>query len=158
MANDLLGGLGGLMKGLSGLMPQDDPNVQLMNIQNEVNELTEQQDALYAEIGKAAFQQHPEAFSAQADRLRLIQANLTDAQNRLTAQSAQMQAVAAAAKAAEAATTCPQCGHQNPEGVKFCQECGAKLGGSAKLVCPSCGSENDPGTKFCGACGTRLSD
>ena len=55
----------------------------------------------------------------------------------------------------KAACTCPSCGHENPEGVKFCQECGTKLGGSAKKHCTSCGAELTPGTRFCGECGAR---
>lgn len=52
MANDLFGGLSGLMKGLSGFMPQDDPDVKLMNTQSELNDLQNQETALYAEIGR----------------------------------------------------------------------------------------------------------
>ena len=37
--SDLFGGLSGLMKGLSGFMPQDDPDVKIMNAQNEINDL-----------------------------------------------------------------------------------------------------------------------
>src|SRR5829696_6737069 len=47
---------------------------------------------------------------------------------------------------------CPQCQHDNPAGVKFCGECGARL----ELVCPSCAVANLPGNKFCHECGTRL--
>ena len=56
MANDFLGGLGGLMKGLSGLMPQDDPNVKILNAQAELNDLQKKETDLYAEIGKAALE------------------------------------------------------------------------------------------------------
>src|SRR5712692_9956576 len=47
---------------------------------------------------------------------------------------------------------CPSCGSENPEGVKFCHECG----GALKNRCPSCESENPLPAKFCGACGTAL--
>ena len=33
---------------------------------------------------------------------------------------------------------CPKCQFENPEGLKFCGECGAKL----DRVCPKCGSSN----------------
>ena len=48
--------------------------------------------------------------------------------------------------------TCPTCGHQNPEGQKFCGECGTPL----QAACPTCGHVNPPGQKFCGDCGTAL--
>src|SRR6185369_12380308 len=48
--------------------------------------------------------------------------------------------------------TCPNCGHTNEAGRKFCAECGTALA----VVCPSCGTANTPGVKFCGECGTAL--
>jgi hypothetical protein len=48
---------------------------------------------------------------------------------------------------------CPKCRFENREGVKFCEECGAKM----ELVCPGCGAKIPPGTKFCGECGHPLS-
>ena len=48
---------------------------------------------------------------------------------------------------------CPQCQHENREGARFCEECGAKL----QLVCPTCGSEvANPEARFCDECGARL--
>ena len=44
---------------------------------------------------------------------------------------------------------CPKCQFQNPDGLKFCNDCGQKL----TIVCPSCQSVNQPGSKFCGECG-----
>ena len=48
--------------------------------------------------------------------------------------------------------TCPACGRENPAGMKFCGECGARLASG----CPACGFQNPPGMKFCGNCGTGL--
>src|SRR5713226_529516 len=47
---------------------------------------------------------------------------------------------------------CASCGFKNPEGMNFCEECGAKLA----RVCPSCGHEIRPAAKFCGKCGASL--
>ena len=44
---------------------------------------------------------------------------------------------------------CPKCQFDNREGVKFCEECGAKL----ELICSDCGAEIPLGRKFCGECG-----
>ena len=58
MTNDLFGGFGGLMKGLSGFMPQDDPNVKLMNAQSVKAEETE----IYAQVGRNALRTYPGQF------------------------------------------------------------------------------------------------
>ena len=47
---------------------------------------------------------------------------------------------------------CPSCGLDNPEGMKFCGECGAPF----KYRCPRCGFDNPPRFKFCRECGTSL--
>ena len=47
---------------------------------------------------------------------------------------------------------CSRCQHENPAGVKFCGECGARL----ETACLSCGASNPPGNKFCGQCGASL--
>ncbi len=47
---------------------------------------------------------------------------------------------------------CPKCQAGNPDGMKFCGECGAKL----ERVCPRCHFPNPPQFKFCGQCGHDL--
>jgi class 3 adenylate cyclase/tetratricopeptide (TPR) repeat protein len=47
---------------------------------------------------------------------------------------------------------CPKCQFENPEGIKFCVECGNKL----EVICPKCGFSNSPNFKFCGECGYNL--
>lgn len=51
-----------------------------------------------------------------------------------------------------AAMRCPRCATENRGGVKFCEECGARL----ETICPSCGATAPAGTKFCGACGAGV--
>ncbi|MDR1765859.1 MAG: zinc ribbon domain-containing protein [Lachnospiraceae bacterium] len=159
-SNDLLSGLGlgGLVKGLSSLMPQDNLDVKIFNAQTEVDELKKQQNEIFAEIGKAAYAAEPTRWP-QADKLALLQTNLDAAvanRDALGAQKKQEEeanaAQSAAREAADAPWRCPSCGHQNPEGTKFCQECGTKLG---KTLCVKCGAELAPGTRFCGACGAK---
>ena len=47
---------------------------------------------------------------------------------------------------------CLQCDTDNPDGAKFCIECGSAL----QNRCPNCGSENVARAKFCMECGTAL--
>src|SRR2546423_10912996 len=48
--------------------------------------------------------------------------------------------------------TCANCGAENPEGKRFCGDCGSPLA----AACPECGAENPPGKRFCGDCGAAL--
>ncbi|MBP1741652.1 MAG: adenylate/guanylate cyclase, partial [Deltaproteobacteria bacterium] len=47
---------------------------------------------------------------------------------------------------------CPKCQFDNPEGAKFCNECGSSL----EITCPKCSKANPPGSKFCNSCGHDL--
>lgn len=49
---------------------------------------------------------------------------------------------------------CSQCGFENPDAMKFCNECGNALG----ALCPNCSFESPSGAKFCGEWGARLSN
>jgi len=68
---------------------------------------------------------------------------------------------------------CPTCYSNQPDGVAFCDECGASLasvitpipatpvpayGGQTVLAgtCPTCGTQIPPGTVFCPTCGATL--
>ena len=47
---------------------------------------------------------------------------------------------------------CPRCDSPNPEGKRFCGDCGAPLA----RRCDACGGENPPDSRFCAGCGTAL--
>lgn len=153
--SELFGSLGGLMKGLSNFMPQDDPNPQLFKLQAEVTDLKKKENDLYARLGRAAEAQYGlDGFGELADQLRLVQSELAENQQKLNAAKAEAEAREQAAQQAAQSRTCPQCGWENPEGTKFCQECGTQM--SQPSFCPNCGQQNPSGTRFCGGCGTKL--
>ena len=47
---------------------------------------------------------------------------------------------------------CPKCQFDNREGVRFCEDCGAKF----EIECPACKADIPFGRKFCGECGHQL--
>jgi len=49
---------------------------------------------------------------------------------------------------------CPNCGFDNPPGMKFCGMCGARLA----RACPACDFDNPPDFFFCGQCGAALTE
>ncbi len=51
---------------------------------------------------------------------------------------------------------CQNCQADNPEGVKFCGECGQSL--ERELTCPKCGYKNPRNIKFCHDCGNALTE
>jgi hypothetical protein len=161
MAKDLfgnmggLGNLGGILGGIAkSVVPQDTPEGKLLAATSELADLQKQESEILQEIGRQAYQQNPAAWP-QDPKLRLIQQNIAAAQATLNeAQQAQEQAESAKA-AADAVGRCPNCGHKNPEGVKFCQECGSPLAAAGPKHCTTCGAELAPGTRFCGECGAQ---
>ena len=57
-----------------------------------------------------------------------------------------------ASVAAEASTTCSKCGNSQPDGKKFCNNCGQPMSSS----CGNCNEPMKAGSKFCGNCGTAV--
>jgi hypothetical protein len=161
MSNDLfgglgnLGGIGDLLGGIAkSVVPKDTPEGKLLAAQSELSDLQKQEGEILLEIGKQAYEQNPSAWPQDA-KLKLIRENIAAAQGTLS-EAKQAQEQADADKAAEDAKgRCPSCGHKNPEGVKFCQECGSPLAAATPKHCASCGMELAPGTRFCGECGAR---
>src|SRR5690348_276923 len=49
---------------------------------------------------------------------------------------------------------CGGCGAEARAGVRFCEQCGAAVGGG----CPSCGAATPPDARFCGQCGIALGE
>src|SRR6516165_10670912 len=47
---------------------------------------------------------------------------------------------------------CSKCGAENPEGLKFCEQCAAPF----KQRCAKCGFENSAVARFCGECASPL--
>lgn len=161
--------LTGLVKGLSGFMPQDDPDVKIFNAQTEVKELAEKVEKVYARLGKQVYESGGgEAYPEVKAELDLLTANREAADRRLQEakeeKAARERAEAeerARQEAEEAAHACPNCGAYNSEGMNFCQECGIKLAAPVtanKRFCQECGVELPEGSRFCGSCGAKVTE
>ncbi|MBI5842364.1 MAG: zinc ribbon domain-containing protein [Chloroflexi bacterium] len=56
---------------------------------------------------------------------------------------------------------CTNCGTDNKEGLRFCEECGQPLNQASSIptdgnACPACGYTNRAGVRFCEECGSSL--
>ncbi|MDF2537251.1 MAG: hypothetical protein K0S76_272 [Herbinix sp.] len=153
-----LNGFGGFMKGLTSFMPQDDPDTKVFTATNELNELKQKEVEIYAAIGRKVYQSisnQPE-YSDFVYELQQNQYRQEKAQELLRLAEKEKSEKNKAMEEDLEARTCPNCDTLNPEGVKFCQECGAKLGQKNQYVCAKCGFKNPPQTRFCGECGNKL--
>jgi serine/threonine-protein kinase len=55
------------------------------------------------------------------------------------------------------AISCPQCGHSNRSGAKFCSACGKRLvGATPPMACVNCGLLNRASARMCAGCGQPL--
>jgi len=161
--------LTGLVKGLSGFMPQDDPDVKIFNAQTEVKELAEKMEKVYARLGRQVYEANGgEGFPEVKAELDLLTANRRVAEERVreakeekaARERARQEEEARLAAEQAAGCGCPNCGAVNPAGTNFCQECGTRLMAPAsvpaKRFCPNCGTEIAAGQRFCCGCGTRV--
>ena len=51
--------LTGIVKGLSGFMLQDDPDVKIFNAQTEMKEFSEREGKIYARLGRQVYETGP---------------------------------------------------------------------------------------------------
>lgn len=66
--------------------------------------------------------------------------------------------------AEEKPLVCQKCGNKEPEGTRFCSECGTQFGApkveavspADSVVCSKCGNVEPGGTRFCSECGNKL--
>ena len=159
---DIMGGLGGLIKGLKPLMEatgaKEDEGLQCFLMQTDLSELKEKQRDLLAKIGQGVLNENfvRSRFAAECEEIDAIEKQI--AAKDAEAQKAQkaLEEKNRAEEMARMARTCSQCGTENAEGTKFCSECGAKLGIAAAPKCPQCGAQNEANAKFCTECGARL--
>ena len=59
-------------------------------------------------------------------------------------------------EAAAQKVKCSKCGASVKAGMKFCPECGAKVGAAASVKCSKCGADVPEGSKFCPECGQAM--
>lgn len=105
---------------------------------------------------------HYEAAAAAQAEIERIKAE-NEAAKAAAQTAAQAAAQTAPVSAAGAGITCSACKTVNPEGTKFCQNCGGKLEIPVPVqtapegnICPGCGAVNDEGVKFCRECGSKM--
>ncbi|MDD4508359.1 MAG: zinc ribbon domain-containing protein [Eubacteriaceae bacterium] len=151
-------GLGNLVKNLSGILPQDDPDIRILTGKADLAELQRQCDALYIAIGKEAMATNGAAYGDKAQALKDLLSQIADIQEAIETAQNERDKRCEDIKSALTPNICPQCGKLNEDGAKFCCACGAPLDGSEPSVptCPNCGKEYPEGTKFCSECGTKL--
>ena len=151
--------LDGLVKGISGILPQDDPDVKILNAQTELKELADKEEKTFGRFGRQVYEtdggeNYPE-IKAELDRLAICR---RETEERLQAARDEKTALECAA-AEEQTRSCPNCGNVNPEGTNFCSACGTKLvvptPPAAKRFYSNCGNEIAAGYHFCSACGTK---
>jgi ribosomal protein L40E len=156
MANELFSGL---VKNFAAFMPKDDPNTKIFQAQTEINDLENREQELYVQIGKKVYAkicEEPE-YSEIVQELATIRRRLESAHSELQRVQDEKEEKERQEKEVLLSRTCSNCDTVNPEGPKFCQECGAKLGRAEKYECPKCSADYLPGARFCGECGTKLS-
>ncbi|HZK25469.1 MAG TPA: zinc-ribbon domain-containing protein [Oscillospiraceae bacterium] len=149
---------GDLVKSLGSFMPNDDPDIKLFQAQTEISSLEHREQELFGEIGRKEFPhicEQPE-YSEIVQELATLQKKLQTARSTLQKVQSEKAEQDRLEKEKLLSRTCSHCDTVNPEGVQFCQECGAKLGSSNKPVCPQCSTEYQAGTRFCGHCGSKL--
>ena len=155
----------------SGYCGYYSPQQNAPQDKSELDDLRKQETDVYIQIGKLAVaQQGPSAFGELSEKLLQIQSEIQAQEQKIMEAELAIQRQEEQRKQADQARAqqeqasnmaasqvlCPQCGSANQPGVKFCQQCGTRMGEPSLCFCSQCGSENPADTRFCGSCGTKL--
>ncbi|WP_394922937.1 zinc ribbon domain-containing protein [uncultured Robinsoniella sp.] len=148
-----------LMKGLSELMPEDDPCIRAFQLQSDIKKLKAKEDDIYKEVGKKALEQDGEIrFPEDLNKLLEARRQRQAAEEELfDLQSGRRGREEDDTEGCdeEECTVCEACGARNASDHLFCKECGAKLKNEGRK-CPDCGNDVESDAKFCGQCGKRM--
>ena len=146
-----------LVKGLTELAPQDDPNVKAFQAKNDLSALEKKELSLFADLGKRVYVDGGQnKYPDLALQLEAMSADRAAIEQRMREAEAQKLAKQKAATTLADETyqqRCPACDTLNAEGAKFCQSCGEKL--HVPICCTACGATLNLGAKFCGECGAK---
>ena len=123
----MAGILEGIVKGISGFMPQDDPDVRIFKAQNELKDIMEKIEAAYARLGRQVYEAdgaelYPE-LKAELERLSLEKSAATERGRRAKDEKAAVERAATE----DAARVCPNCGTAIALENHFCGSCGTKV-------------------------------
>ena len=159
----MAGILDGIVSGLAKFAPQDEPDVKIFNAQNELKEIEEKENSVYAELGRKIYLENgKEAYPDTALQIEALAANKAAVEekiNQFKAEKEEKERAEAEAEKERARLECPNCGTVNSEGCKFCSSCGTKLiteeEAPRKRFCTSCGVPLGDGMKFCTSCGAK---
>lgn len=153
MMNDFFSSM---MKGLSELMPGDDPCIRAFQLQNEITKLKEKENELYLELGKKVFEENANDYPREQEQLSSLKKARKEAEDELEdIQFGKEKKKEESSEEEIVRCVCSVCNAVNPSENTFCQECGAKLGEAAVKKCPGCGMELESDVKFCGKCGSK---
>jgi RNA polymerase subunit RPABC4/transcription elongation factor Spt4 len=127
-------------------------------IAGEIADISKQSYDLLAEIGGKALPElrgKPE-YAEYASKIDANDAKVKDLKQQEIALAEEKTQYLKEEKERVAMYTCTNCKRVNPEGAKFCEECGTPVGVLPREFCKACGTLNQTGVKFCGECGSRL--
>ena len=130
----------------------------LAAVTEELDDIGRRRNDVFSELGERALPELRDkpAYAGLAAEIAGLEARAGELLARRGELLAEKEALEREEKAKLALRTCFVCKAVNPEGARFCEECGAKLGEPPREYCTACGTMNQPSMKFCGECGARL--
>ena len=133
---------------------------QLAAINDERAALEEKRREALAEFGELALPALREnaEFAAPVEKIDGIEAEAGLLDEKEASLLAEQEQLEQEERERIAKLTCFSCKAVSPDGAKFCENCGAKLGEPPREYCMDCGTMNPPEMKFCGGCGRKLDE
>ena len=137
-----------------------DINEQLVALATEIESLEGSRIKALVGFGELALPELKDKaeFSEAAAEIEEMDAKIAESkENKVTLEATKAQ-LEFEQRERDVRRTCFVCNRVNPEGARFCEGCGGKLGDLPREFCKKCGTLNLSTLKFCGECGNKLDE
>lgn len=134
-------------KKISSVQKRTGDSITVRKLQTQIKNVEAEIGRMYAAIGEKCYKAH--AAGSKPEELDIFYANVTTLNARIAEIRDEIDRL-------NNVVRCESCNAAVERGVRFCQNCGARMPVPQVETCPACGAARCENARFCESCGHRF--